>query len=75
MTAIVRVISPLIGAKVTLYEELQFCPIRIYSNYYWLRSFKKPILSDFWCVRAPFAEAIRATTGFWKLRYIARRVR
>ena len=64
----VRVISPLIGAKATLHEELQFCPIRIYSNDYWLRSMKKPILSDFWCVRALFADAIGATTGFWKLR-------
>ena len=61
---IVRVISPLIEAKATIYEELQFCPIRIYSNHYWLRSMKKPILSDFWYVRALFADIIGATTGF-----------
>ena len=54
--------------KVTPHEELQFCLIRIYFNHYWLRSMKKPILSDFWCVRALFADAIGATTGFWKLR-------
>ena len=35
--------------------------------------FKKPILSDFWYVRALSADAIGATTGFWKLRYFKQR--